>query len=293
MLGSARALKNRLIRDYRATRVASILSDPTPPTTLDAEHEFERLQSEFPPLPEYGYDDVSLAQRAADRLTSAFGCLERKDGPMTYLDVGAGDGTLGAMLAGVGHCVFLCDLQDWRKPAARNLRFDQADCCTGLPYEHDTFDLVTSFNSFEHMADPAAAFAELVRVTKPGGIIYLDFGPLYASPWGLHAYRSLLMPYPQYLFSKEFITAKLRELGISDLGEERTELQFVNGWCPRHYEAVWASHNLEPVAGYTHSVQNFWYLVQRYPACFRGRNLTYEDITTANLKRVFRKPSLR
>lgn len=289
LLARPRALKAKLARDYRASRISGILCDPAPPETNDAERDFDRLQAEFPPLPEYGYDDVSLARRAAERLADVFANLPPSDGALTYLEVGAGDGTLGAMLAAVGHSVVLCDLQDWRKPAARNLCFDEADCCAGLPYENETFDLVTSFNSFEHMADPAAAFAEIVRVTRPGGVIHLDFGPLYGSPWGLHAYRSLLMPYPQYLFSNDFIRTKLRELGISDLGSDRTELQFVNGWHPRQYEAVWASHGLELVAEYTHSVQSYWHLVKRYPACFRGRHLTYDDITTANLKRVFKK----
>jgi SAM-dependent methyltransferase len=40
-----------------------------------------------------------------------------------------------------------------------------------LPYEDDRFDLVVSRYVFEHIADPAWAASELLRVTKPGGWI--------------------------------------------------------------------------------------------------------------------------
>jgi SAM-dependent methyltransferase len=38
-----------------------------------------------------------------------------------------------------------------------------------LPYEDDTFDLVTSDQVFEHVQDQARVFQELLRITKPGG----------------------------------------------------------------------------------------------------------------------------
>ena len=38
-----------------------------------------------------------------------------------------------------------------------------------LPFEDDVFDAVVSYNTFEHLADPAAAASEIYRVLKPGG----------------------------------------------------------------------------------------------------------------------------
>jgi hypothetical protein len=37
----------------------------------------------------------------------------------------------------------------------------------------------------EHVAEPAVMLAEMVRVTKPGGIVFVSFTPWF-SPWGGH-----------------------------------------------------------------------------------------------------------
>lgn len=54
-----------------------------------------------------------------------------------------------------------------------------------LPLAGGVADLVFSSNVFEHVADPHAMVRELVRVTRPGGLIYLSF-TLWYSPWGGH-----------------------------------------------------------------------------------------------------------
>jgi SAM-dependent methyltransferase len=43
-----------------------------------------------------------------------------------------------------------------------------------LPFEDNTFAMVVSCAVLEHLKDPFAAAREIVRVTKPGGIIYAD-----------------------------------------------------------------------------------------------------------------------
>jgi hypothetical protein len=43
-----------------------------------------------------------------------------------------------------------------------------------LPFESDTFAMVVSCAVLEHVKDPFAAAREIVRVTKPGGVIYAD-----------------------------------------------------------------------------------------------------------------------
>jgi len=53
--------------------------------------------------------------------------------------------------------------------------FRRADLNAGaLPFEADVFDFVAAAHIIEHVRDPIAFFAELVRVTKPGGRIYLE-----------------------------------------------------------------------------------------------------------------------
>jgi ubiquinone/menaquinone biosynthesis C-methylase UbiE len=46
-----------------------------------------------------------------------------------------------------------------------------------LPFEDATFDLVTAYSVFHHLADHRPALAEAARVLRPGGILYVDLEP--------------------------------------------------------------------------------------------------------------------
>jgi SAM-dependent methyltransferase len=54
-----------------------------------------------------------------------------------------------------------------------------------LPFAESTADVCFSSNVLEHVRDPRGFIAEMVRVTKPGGIIYVAYTNWY-SPWGGH-----------------------------------------------------------------------------------------------------------
>ncbi len=114
----------------------------------------------------------------------------------------------GYLLSCYGHSVYLSDMEDWRAPQAQQLEFLQTEIEAGLIWPDEYFDFIYSYNTFEHLKDPKTALTELLRVTKRGGLIYLNFAPLYASAWGLHAYRTLKIPYIQFLFSEAFIQAQ-------------------------------------------------------------------------------------
>ena len=59
----------------------------------------------------------------------------------------------------------------------------------------DEYDLVFSVAVLEHIHNLAAALAEIVRVTKPGGLIYTVASPLWNSLEG-HHYNDLFSDYP-------------------------------------------------------------------------------------------------
>jgi len=54
-----------------------------------------------------------------------------------------------------------------------------------LPVRSGTVDVCFSSNVLEHVGSPWALTGELLRVTRPGGTVYLSFTP-WLSPWGGH-----------------------------------------------------------------------------------------------------------
>jgi SAM-dependent methyltransferase len=205
------------------------------------------------------------------------------------LEVGAGDGMLGAALTTFGHEVTLVDQEDWRDERARSISLKLADCSKKLPFGDASFDLVCSYNSFEHFPDPTVALSEMVRVVRPGGWIYTEFAPLYTGPWGLHAYRTLRMPYPQFLFSEQFVQRKLDELGIWDLGKKRTTLQYLNRWRVQQFEELWRRTDCQIVTRNLSTDESGLSLVIRFPESFRERGLTTEDIVAFGYSLAIRR----
>lgn len=53
---------------------------------------------------------------------------------------------------------------------------------TALDFPDASFDLVCALDIIEHVTDDAAAFSELSRVTKPGGVLLISV-PLHAGNW--------------------------------------------------------------------------------------------------------------
>ena len=54
-----------------------------------------------------------------------------------------------------------------------------------LPLADGTADVCFSSNVLEHVADPQTFLSEMIRVTRPGGLVYVAFTNWY-SPWGGH-----------------------------------------------------------------------------------------------------------
>jgi len=91
-----------------------------------------------------------------------------------YLDVGCGTGSdalelaarFGVEATGVDRSSTMVD-----EARRRGLRDAQVADAASLPFEQATFDGCWADRTFQHLGDPEAALAELVRVTKPGGRI--------------------------------------------------------------------------------------------------------------------------
>lgn len=111
---------------------------------------------------------------------AAFDAIEVRPG-MTLLDVGCGSGLAmelahqrGATVSGLDAAEGLLALARKRLPDG-DLRHGDVEA---LPYEDETFDAVTAFNSVQYATDPTAALREIKRVSRPGA-------PVAIATWGL------------------------------------------------------------------------------------------------------------
>ena len=95
------------------------------------------------------------------------------------LDAGTGAGALAFALAPLVREVVGVDLvpellEQARRRAADypNAAFAEGDA-TKLPFELASFDLACSMRVLHHIARPELAVAELARVTRPGGLVFV------------------------------------------------------------------------------------------------------------------------
>ncbi|GAA2243878.1 class I SAM-dependent methyltransferase [Streptomyces amakusaensis] len=122
-----------------------------------------------------------LARDAADQVEAYYG------GPVagrTVVDIGGGGGYFTEEFRRRGARAFLfeADVRELGpEPPGGTV---VADGCL-LPLADGSADVCFSSNVLEHVADPRSFLGEMIRVTRPGGLIYLSFTN-WLSPWGGH-----------------------------------------------------------------------------------------------------------
>jgi ubiquinone/menaquinone biosynthesis C-methylase UbiE len=139
------------------------------------------------------------------------------------LDVGCGDGRLIHQIVCQNHELSVVAIDDddpklkpsWQEYGGPRLTFEVADVCK-LPYEDNSFQVVTALSVLEHLEDPYAALREIQRVCPRGWLIasvpcepwwrlgnvvrlrYLrDLGntPGHIQHWTRRGFRNLLHPH--------------------------------------------------------------------------------------------------
>ncbi len=122
-----------------------------------------------------------LADDAADQLASHTDLAGR-----TVVDVGGGAGHFTAAFRARGAASYIFE-PDQDELLSRGSIPSGAVLADGywLPVADASADVCFSSNVLEHVSDPAGLIEEMIRATKPGGVIYLSFTNWY-SPWGGH-----------------------------------------------------------------------------------------------------------
>ena len=133
------------------------------------------------------------------------------------LEIGCSDGLVCNMLKNLGMSeVVGIDLMETVGVAypGRKISYEKMDA-ESIVYPDESFNLILSIATLEHIANPAKVFDEAVRVTKVGGYGYLQAGPLYCSPFGHHMF-SYFQDYPwiHLRLSRDEILTYMKDQGI-------------------------------------------------------------------------------
>lgn len=207
------------------------------------------------------------------------------------LELGAGDGAVAGALANTGAEVLAVDIQRGvfdEIGRHAQVSFLEADVEKLDAVADNSYDLVYSFDSVEHFGDPGAALAEALRVTRPGGHVYLRFGPLYDAPDGKHLGDRLGIPYAGVLFENETIDEFLLQQGREVINHE-----YCNHWPLARYRELFAPDptRFSIAFGYDHLDLTALELITRYPDVFRRRADSLDAFLVNVLELCLRKPA--
>ncbi len=278
-----------LLSKIRAKRVRAVFEkSPSSPAWLPAEMLVE-LQQKYPIRPTAKYDPDSRRERGIERAKNMLN-LVHDTSINTFLELGCWDGMVCWALQKNGKSTVAIDNRAEgfdERARSEGVKFVQADV-SSLGFKDESFDFVFSYASFEHFADPAAVLKEAIRVVRTGGYIYLNFGPLYMSPWGLHAYDVIGIPYLQFLFQPEILQEFVNKKHLGSI-----DFKGVNGWSLEEFRNLWNRYadRLKIIKYYEFPDIFHLDLIARYASCFKSKTEIFDNLVIESIEVLFRKVS--
>jgi len=259
------------------------------PTWLDFD-QIVTLQNRYTPRTTVQYDTKVVVKRGEEKAQRILELIGKPSALIVNcLELGTGRGEVSEYLQTQGKQMTAIDID------LKNILEQSEDAgvkyypmdATDLTFLDESFDLVFSFNSFEHFLEPHLVLAEAIRVLKKGGYLYLCFDPLYYSPWGLHAYRLFTFPYCQCLFSEEMLKDFAETKGIS------LSYQSLNRWSIEQYRQLWQQFDSLIKPSFYREKYNPFYidLINEYPSCFKSKKQSFENFVISGIEVLFQKIS--
>lgn len=142
-----------------------------------------------------------------------------EDRASRILDVGAGYGYFSRQLKDRGYKVDACDFleENFRCP---DIPFFKADLAQEIPVDDDSYDVVVSIEVIEHLENHFRFMDELIRVTRPGGIIIITTPNVQSFPsrWSYFwtGYNHCA-PYPLDPTKSEYFMEHINPIGVPEL----------------------------------------------------------------------------
>lgn len=265
----------------RVLREAPLEPEYLPEEMLDV------LFEQYRPPPAYGYDQHAVERRGESSAALATSVLDGLAGKRV-LEIGADTGMASAAVMRRGGLATALDLSlSHLDPRAREAGITAVEGdAAKLPFDDATFDGVFSHNSFEHIDDPMTAATEALRVLVPGGTFWSGYGPLYGSALGLHAYRSIPIPYCQHLWPLDTIERYLESRGVVP------RLPYVNGLSLARHREIWRTAAVGAVQCSYREVPDIrgLSLVRRFPSCFAARSRDIDEFLITEIHVVLSRP---
>lgn len=173
---------------------------------------------------DYDADGPLHQANAADRLALVRKYLGRDPGAV--LDIGCAVGHFLAAAAATGARISGVDVSKWARDEVRRRHGIEveraiADVVAKSP---EAFDVVTLFQSLEHMSRPDVALADAQRCTQPGGLLVIetwDAGSTLARLQG-KSWQQMNPPTVVHLFTRPSLEVMLLQAGFEQVAVEVT-----------------------------------------------------------------------
>lgn len=253
-------------------------------------NDLEILQKQYPSPPYYGYDEKSLLLRGKSRAKQILRLPGVKKCE-SFLELGCWDGMVSYVINSYGKNATAIDIKSEgfdERAVNKGVKLIQMDAAD-MKFENESFDFIFSYDTFEHFSDPEKVLKEVIRILKKGGYLYLLFEPLYMSPFGEHAYRSITVPYCQFLFDKKIINDFTQNHNL-----EQIDFNHVNGWPLEQYRNLWKKYesSLEIIKYSEKYDLRYLNLIREYPSCFKSKTDYFDNLIVSSIEILFKKKKI-